>query len=724
MRKQNSTVRFKTIVQILSYVEAGNVTTTTLALICLHEVLIYDTPCSQALIDGKAVKLLLNVLETNLLCTRRSQFTALRCLRRLCECRALQKELINSRGINLLFHYLNDKDYELMLETLCIISDISSDLTCAEAARSCGGIHRLVCLLNASQSKFTIAFQGRKNELVQLKLEIAQNAAKSLSALCNNDDNRKIACSSNILEACQFWIRSKHQRVTIPILVLLQTLSVMVSFRKQVIGSNMLQDVLHHLHSTDMEMKQAASDLIFICAEDQEAFKPFHKQEFLAEFFQILSNKSHHKNEALMTLISGIIWKCSKTHIYIKQLETLGVMPVFIQLLENQPVQIKTYIVGTIGMCFSSTALRDMIKKTNVIDIIVNFLQTTYVPLIININETLAKGSEDEGILVQYIHLNAVQLVWSCLKNSDIHVQSSAASSLCTILKNMKKANMQMENSLDGIECIIDLLTSNCKKLLIPACTLIHHLAQDKGALSVLVEFDVASHLMKLMKTHDKKLLQQLCLAAASCCSLRKGCEKFAECGISCPLLKFLNAKDKMLRALAASALSELVSLPGWCPPNQQNRIVPEVKGEEMVLLARTGFASQQNHRKKDFNHEQVKQNDPVTASALVSLENSGSRLANSIIKALSLPDLKVTFWSDSTTALWWITEQGNWSVFVENRVKEIRELTRGHSWRHVPGKLNIADLLSRGCFAKQMLRSRWWEGPLWLREGPENWPT
>ncbi|KFM72332.1 hypothetical protein X975_22571, partial [Stegodyphus mimosarum] len=76
MRKQNSTARFKTIVQILSYVEAGNVTTTTLALICLHEVLIYNTPCSQALIDGKAVKLLLNVLETNLLCTRRSQVQA------------------------------------------------------------------------------------------------------------------------------------------------------------------------------------------------------------------------------------------------------------------------------------------------------------------------------------------------------------------------------------------------------------------------------------------------------------------------------------------------------------------------------------------------------------------------------------------------------------------------------------------------------------------------
>ncbi|GFW59797.1 integrase catalytic domain-containing protein [Trichonephila clavipes] len=41
----------------------------------------------------------------------------------------------------------------------------------------------------------------------------------------------------------------------------------------------------------------------------------------------------------------------------------------------------------------------------------------------------------------------------------------------------------------------------------------------------------------------------------------------------------------------------------------------------------------------------------------------------------------------------------------------------------YVPGNLNIADLLSRGCSPRQMLISRWWEGPLWLRESPEYWP-
>ncbi|XP_055944582.1 uncharacterized protein LOC129975545 [Argiope bruennichi] len=100
-----------------------------------------------------------------------------------------------------------------------------------------------------------------------------------------------------------------------------------------------------------------------------------------------------------------------------------------------------------------------------------------------------------------------------------------------------------------------------------------------------------------------------------------------------------------------------------------------------------------------------------------------GARLINSVIKAIDAPGIKVTLWSDSTVALWWIKECGDWSVFVANRIKEIRELTEGYSWRHVPGDMNTADILSRGCSPQQMLKSRWWEGPSWLKDNHEFWP-
>ncbi|GFT59420.1 uncharacterized protein TNCV_1750931 [Trichonephila clavipes] len=34
-----------------------------------------------------------------------------------------------------------------------------------------------------------------------------------------------------------------------------------------------------------------------------------------------------------------------------------------------------------------------------------------------------------------------------------------------------------------------------------------------------------------------------------------------------------------------------------------------------------------------------------------------------------------------------------------------------------------IADLLSRSCSPRQMLNSRWWEGPSWLKQNSEYWP-
>ncbi|GFX98674.1 integrase catalytic domain-containing protein [Trichonephila clavipes] len=43
--------------------------------------------------------------------------------------------------------------------------------------------------------------------------------------------------------------------------------------------------------------------------------------------------------------------------------------------------------------------------------------------------------------------------------------------------------------------------------------------------------------------------------------------------------------------------------------------------------------------------------------------------------------------------------------------------------WRHIPGTLNAADLVSRGCSGEHLLQGKWWEGPTWLLENEENLP-
>ncbi|UYV73927.1 hypothetical protein LAZ67_11001490 [Cordylochernes scorpioides] len=100
-----------------------------------------------------------------------------------------------------------------------------------------------------------------------------------------------------------------------------------------------------------------------------------------------------------------------------------------------------------------------------------------------------------------------------------------------------------------------------------------------------------------------------------------------------------------------------------------------------------------------------------------------GARLAANVIQDLEFEEIPRFYWTDSTNALCWIQREDNWAAFVMNRVKEIHNLSSPESWRHIPGRLNPADLPSRGCSAESLKETRWWEGPAWLKESQEEWP-
>lgn len=100
-----------------------------------------------------------------------------------------------------------------------------------------------------------------------------------------------------------------------------------------------------------------------------------------------------------------------------------------------------------------------------------------------------------------------------------------------------------------------------------------------------------------------------------------------------------------------------------------------------------------------------------------------GARLLKQIVISLHYQDVPIFCWTDSSTALAWIKRENNWGTFVGNRVKEINSIVNKVNWRHVPGTLNPADLPSRGCTPQELLDSKWWEGPYWLKREENLWP-
>lgn len=91
--------------------------------------------------------------------------------------------------------------------------------------------------------------------------------------------------------------------------------------------------------------------------------------------------------------------------------------------------------------------------------------------------------------------------------------------------------------------------------------------------------------------------------------------------------------------------------------------------------------------------------------------------------RALKIP-VSCYFWTDSTCVLRWLQSvPKSWTTFVANRVSKIQNLSEGCVWRHVPGRVNQADIISRGISPAEIVQnSIWWKGPNWLIE-TESWP-
>ena len=94
-----------------------------------------------------------------------------------------------------------------------------------------------------------------------------------------------------------------------------------------------------------------------------------------------------------------------------------------------------------------------------------------------------------------------------------------------------------------------------------------------------------------------------------------------------------------------------------------------------------------------------------------------GVKLAFDLATAYGFDMDKVTFFSDSTTLLWWLRTTRPMTVYVANRVCQILDRTQLAQWQHVSTEENPADIPTRGATPLALKKSQlWWEGPKFLK--------
>eukprot|EP00794_Sanderia_malayensis_P000823 gene823-120_t len=100
------------------------------------------------------------------------------------------------------------------------------------------------------------------------------------------------------------------------------------------------------------------------------------------------------------------------------------------------------------------------------------------------------------------------------------------------------------------------------------------------------------------------------------------------------------------------------------------------------------------------------------------------SRLAKSIQEESRIQFTDVMFFTDSMITFCWIQSPSrNYKPFVSSRIGEIQSNSIPRQWRHIPSEDNVADDLSRGVKVQE-LNSRWMNGPVFLQDVEETWPT
>ncbi|XP_048481754.1 uncharacterized protein LOC119693943 [Plutella xylostella] len=81
-------------------------------------------------------------------------------------------------------------------------------------------------------------------------------------------------------------------------------------------------------------------------------------------------------------------------------------------------------------------------------------------------------------------------------------------------------------------------------------------------------------------------------------------------------------------------------------------------------------------------------------------------------------------FWTDSSTVLQWLrSDPRSYKPYVAHRLGELDELAAPAEWRHVPSRLNAADVATRPDAPPLALTDAWFQGPAFLRRPEEEWP-
>ncbi|CAL7936036.1 unnamed protein product [Xylocopa violacea] len=544
------------IQKLIRYMKAGNQTATMVAVCLLKDYDLTNRIIQKAIQEAGGLEILVNLLETKDLKCQNGSLSVLLQIVTSTEFRRYLIDLgIVTPLIQMLKHPARDIQV-LAAETMAIVARVRK---ARKQIRLRGGIPLILDVMDVPDSILRTAYDYL-NEANKELVAVAIGCAKVLDSLSSSPKAKMELRKHGVVKHMERFLKSRHTSLVVPMMGTVQQCASLKAFRDAFEQTDIVFDVVRHLQSDNIKLKENCALAIFKCGSNKVARDMVRESYGLDVLCQLLQSEEVRANKQLLAAVTGGIWKCAISRENVLRFNRNNLVASLVPFLEeHEDDEVQANVVGALAECCEDPANRDVLRINNGLPNLIRLLNSTYEPLLENVPLVIKECAQNEqcmDIINDPEHINdGVRLVWSLLKHPSDKIKRNACLGLVPCIKYAKDSPEMVRAFVGGLELTVSLLESENTEVLSAVCATIAEIATDPENLGILSDHGVVEKLADLVNTENEELRANLTLAIAHCCNWGENKYKFGQLNAVAPLITYMTSKNKdVLRGVCIAA--------------------------------------------------------------------------------------------------------------------------------------------------------------------------
>ncbi|KAI0987542.1 hypothetical protein GJ496_007604 [Pomphorhynchus laevis] len=492
-------------------------------------------------------------------------------------------------GIAIILNLITDTDSALSILALSIMVEATKNELLAKETREHGGIVKaLIALVTIRDDGYIEIFQLLENltktpvgryefrqasgiPLLVAMLQIFLTQAKSLychiSSLCRTlyicckcKKNRLALARHGLPLILPTVIRALPRTHVTSAVALLNSCLVEEVFRVRFRVSRLAKDLISFFQTESIPLISFSIHALYNMSADHLSL-----DEIGHGLSSIFENLSKIKDHFILESLTGIVARLSlRSKQWDKHQDQM--IDVLTKLLKKEDMgDIKIDMFKTLADLSSKNKTLIKLHERGLVDIAINHL-TYDDPVVAEYAIITVGNATNLPSTAKLVNdRDALQKLWSCLKDESMELRISAARAATKCLQRIPESQIKIRQFIGGIHLLVSLLKCQSVDVLTAVCDLISEVAKNDYNLGILTDYNVLGAISKLMSTTNVHLRGSIGLALAQCVRNNTNKKAFASALSIQPLIKFMNTDDERIWRGVSCALRELSKCPSNC---------------------------------------------------------------------------------------------------------------------------------------------------------------